>query len=165
MTPDRVGDLELTQDLGWQRRAWTIHRVGWIFLAGFLVAAALGVFGGDGPLRETEAGGEASIQYDRFTRFGSPTELSVFPAPDPAGQGQVQVGVESDYWADFEVQAVTPQPDSVRAAKGEVIYTFLVGDVPGRLDFSLQPRESGVQSGAVRIGEAAPIDFTQIVYP
>lgn len=163
MSPKRVGDLEIPQDLTWQRKAWRIHRIGWGALALFVIAAAIGLFGGDGPLREAEVDG---IQYDRFTRFGSPTEMNLLPpSADEVEEGEIEVRVAADYLSDFTVTSVTPQPDSVRSTTENVIYTFVAGKPPGPIGFSLVPRESGVQQGSVRIGDGATVEFEQIVYP
>ncbi len=35
----RVGDLQINQDLDYQRREWTIQRVGWVVI-GLIVCAA-----------------------------------------------------------------------------------------------------------------------------
>lgn len=165
MSTARVGDLEIGQDLNWQRRSWFVNRVGWIVIFLFLVVAAMGVFGGDGPFREAHAGEQGSLEYDRFTRLGSPTELNVRPTAASLDQGKVVVGISSDYLADFNVDTITPDPDSVRTQAGEVIYTFLAGQPIGQIAFSLEPRESGIQKAAVRVGTTEPVEFTQVVYP
>lgn len=159
-----VGDLEVAQDLSWQRREWFIHRVGWFILAIFILVAALGVLGGDGPLREARAGDSTLVTYDRFAHFASPTELSVIPPAGAVANGEVEVAVDRGYLANFEVRAVTPQPQSVELRDEELVYSFLVADPPGQVDFALEPREAGLQSGAVRVG-AATTEFDQVVYP
>ena len=39
---DRVGDLEIHQDLPFQRRSWTVQRVGWAIMALVVLAGLLG---------------------------------------------------------------------------------------------------------------------------
>lgn len=51
---DRVGDLEVPQDLGFQRRACTFERIGWVAMTLVLLAAIVGVWG-EGPLAQAEA--------------------------------------------------------------------------------------------------------------
>ena len=55
----RVGDLELNQDLAFQYREWAVQRGSRWVLAVFVIAAALGAFGG-GPLTHARAGAPGS---------------------------------------------------------------------------------------------------------
>src|SRR3712207_4138009 len=48
----RVGDLEVAEDLTFQRREWAAQRVGWVLLA-LVIAAALAGLLGRGPLSTT----------------------------------------------------------------------------------------------------------------
>ena len=50
----RVGDLEISPDLNFQRRSWAMQRFAWVVLALFILAALLGLFG-PGPLSQTRA--------------------------------------------------------------------------------------------------------------
>lgn len=161
----RIGDLEIEQDLERQRRSWLAQRIGWVALVAFLIAAGLGVFGGDGPLREAKAGATSAVSYDRFTRFGSPTELEILPSPADVRNAKVDVALDAAYWLDFRVDAVTPEPDAVRAAAGQIVYTFLSSAEPEQVSFRITPLESGVQRGRVRIGGGETVEFTQLIYP
>lgn len=165
MSRKRAGELEISQDLGWQRRSWRVQRVAWGLLVVFLAAAALGLLGGDGPFREATAGPSAAIEYDRFTRLGSPTELRITPPANAASPEEVEIAVAGDYLGEFEITSVLPEPASVRTAEDELIYTFAAGESPGAIAFSLEPRKPGVQSGEVRIGAGEPVRFSQVVYP
>jgi hypothetical protein len=43
---ERVGDLEVNQDLDFQRHVWWFQRIGLVGMALVVVAALLGLFGG-----------------------------------------------------------------------------------------------------------------------
>jgi hypothetical protein len=43
----RIGDVEINQDLDFQRRCWTVQRIGWIVMAVLVLSALLGVFGAE----------------------------------------------------------------------------------------------------------------------
>lgn len=161
----RTRELEIEQDMAWQHRAWRVQRCGWAVLLAFLAAAAIGVFGGDGPLREAEAGAASTVSYDRFSRFGSPTELEVAPTSADVADAEVEIAIDADYWSDFRVDAITPEPDAVRAVGGEIVYTFLSGAEPEQVSFRLTPLEAGVQKGRLRVGGGGETRFTQIIYP
>ena len=82
----QVGDLEIAQDLAFQRREWTIQRVAWAVMALVALAGLLGLFGGAGPLTRAAAGnGALRLDYARFERKHAPTELRLQVAAGVAG--------------------------------------------------------------------------------
>lgn len=50
----RVGELEIEEDLDFQRRMWRLQQIGWALLVLVVVAALLGLFG-KGPLSRAVA--------------------------------------------------------------------------------------------------------------
>jgi hypothetical protein len=67
----RHGDLEIPEDLPFQRREWVAERVAWAVMALLIAGALLGFFG-TGPLSRTTAGDEAGplwLEYERFARL------------------------------------------------------------------------------------------------
>ncbi len=72
----RVGDLEVPEDLRFQRRQWLLHRAAWVLLVGLLVLAGLGLFS-SGPISYISRASKDSRlarDYERYLRFGKPTE-------------------------------------------------------------------------------------------
>ena len=95
----RVGDLELGQDLPFQRRTWLVQRVGWGVVLLLLLAAAAGLLG-RGPLSEKtarSADGALGVRYGRFVRHRAPTTVQLQLAPDVADQGQVRLWLDLRY--------------------------------------------------------------------
>ena len=79
--PQTPPDIELAEDMEFQRKNWRAERIGWAVLAFILLAAALGLFG-QGPLGGTvvAAGDDSlSLTYERFWRLSSPTRLGGEP--------------------------------------------------------------------------------------
>ena len=66
----RIGDLEVDEDLPFQRRAWVAQRIGWVLMALFVLAAAVGLLGA-GPLSHAriDVPGLMTLEYERFARF------------------------------------------------------------------------------------------------
>lgn len=163
MSLERVGDLQLVRDDGFERRNLIATRVAFAVLTVMVVAAVLGVFGGTGPLAETTVrSGQAAVGFDRFVRLGAPTELHVTLAGDQADMSNV--AVKSAYLSGFTVEGITPQPDSQTARPDRLVYTF-DADAPATVTLALTPREAGIQRGVVDTGSGDPVEFTQIVYP
>ena len=76
----RVGDLEINEDLRFQRRMWAVQRVGWIVTALVVLAALAALLGLLGPgLLSTSAkagSGGASLsveEYEQVLRYRKPT--------------------------------------------------------------------------------------------
>jgi len=87
----RIGDLDINQDLAFQRRSWSLQRIGWGLIALVLIAALLGLFG-HGPLSEATTDDPSlpiRLAYERFGRFGSPLVLRIRVEPAAAIARQV----------------------------------------------------------------------------
>lgn len=164
---DRVGDLELAQDLRFQRREWVVQRVGWAAMALLVVAALAGMLGRGGPLARTHAtspDGSLRIEYDRFAHYEAPTRLRVSIAwPAPRG-GEVRLWIERAYLAKARVQQVMPEPESVKLAGDRVIYVFAAG-ARGDVSFELKPDTFGALAGTAGLEGGGEVRFRHFVYP
>ncbi len=92
----RVGDLQVMQDLDFEHRSWGVQRVGWVILSLILGAASLGLLG-EGPLSDAIAGEDGAplqIQYGRFVRHRGSMQMEINLQP-----GAVQ-GDEARVWVD-----------------------------------------------------------------
>ena len=125
----RPGDLEIKQDLRFQRRMWALQRIGWAVMALIVLVGLVGVFGA-GPLSSATAGKEEAPlfveEYERFARFMLPTTLRV--RLDPMGQGEAHLWLDRGYLESVRPQTVTPEPDSVEAGPDGFTYVFKVND-------------------------------------
>lgn len=92
----RVGDLSIDDDPGFQQHEWRVQRLGWIAALVVLLAAALGLFGGDILSQATAGEGGLVVEYDRFIRFGAPTTLLLRLSPEAVADGAVGVWLD-DY--------------------------------------------------------------------
>jgi hypothetical protein len=168
VTVHRVGDLEVEQDLAFQRREWVVERVGWTAMLVLAVAGLLGLFG-TGPLAAAEARGADGLllDYGRFERFNAPAEL-IFevPAQSIAEDGTFTLALARDYLDDVEVEQVTPEPEEVRA-DGEWL-TFTFGSAAPEavtVVFHLQHDRIGPTELHVRLGDNQPLAIGQFIYP
>jgi hypothetical protein len=163
MGVQRVGDLELGQDLDYQRREWAFERAGWVVMALIVVAALLGLFG-DGPLSRTTTGNEPlRLEYNRFVHRNAPERLRVSVA---AAGDEVRLWVSRGYLEQVELREVSPRPDRVEPAGDRDEFVFRVAR-PGRpftVIFRVEPEALGSVAGRVGVGDDA-VDFRQFVYP
>jgi hypothetical protein len=169
--PERVSDLQINEDLEFQRRSWVLQRVGWVVMGLVVLAALLGLFGGTGSLGGAKAGSEdavMSVSYERFLRFMKPTTLQIRLSPEAGTEGEVTVWLDREYLEGMQVQQVTPQPDSAEAGPDRLTYVFKVDDPngPTAVTFDLLPQQKiGPLKGRAGIDDGEPVNFSQFVYP
>ncbi|MBI5668021.1 MAG: hypothetical protein HZC41_08415 [Chloroflexi bacterium] len=166
---ERVGDLEIGQDLEFQRRAWAVQRVAWIGMLLFIIAALLGLLGDSGPLSNATAGSEADglqIQYHRFMRQGKPMSLTV-QAEVPAGQNTLRLRVNRAYLDRFQLDQITPDPESVAARDGQLVYEFALENPAGQvtIKFNMRPEQGGFVTGEIGLDGSETLSINQFIYP
>src|SRR5688572_30727108 len=76
----KVGSLEVDQDIAFTLSEWATSRAGWVIFALTLAAAAAGLFGGSGPLAVTDTSSSDSklqVQYSAITRLAGTPQFTV----------------------------------------------------------------------------------------
>jgi hypothetical protein len=164
-----VDSLEIGQDIDFQRRFWTIERIGWVVITLLIVAALLGLFG-SGPLSNTNAGNQGSplwLEYSRFGRFKAPTTLQVHIGERAKPKEVARIWLDHRYMEGVQVMQVTPEPQSVKTASDRLIYTFGVAkpNQPITVTFHLKLEKIGLLSGRAGLINGPSFDFGQFVYP
>ena len=165
----RVGDLEIDQDLDFQRREWAAQRIGWGAMLLVVLGALAGVFG-RGPLAKAAAGDEGGplrLEYERITRKRSPAALKVRLAPNLATDSTVRVWLDRNYVEGIELERVVPEPEHVETAGDRVVFVFRVADPaqPAEIIFHIQPERPWIQSGRIGLASGPPLAFSQFVFP
>jgi hypothetical protein len=165
----RIGDLEIAQDLRFQRRSWAIQRVGWFAMAVVVAAAVLGYLG-EGPLSDARArsgDGAYEVEYARYTRYRSPDTLRVFIEEGAVEGDQARVSFGRGYFDGVEVESVFPEPDSVEVDGDEVVYLFKLGDqgAPATVIFSVMYDDVGRKRARVGLDGHSAVSFSQFIYP
>jgi hypothetical protein len=163
-------ELEIKQDLVFQRREWAVQRIGWWILTAFVVAALLGLFGG-GPLSSARAGhpdAPLRVEYERFVRVGAPTRLTLrgnMTGLTP--RSGLRLRIRRDYFEAFRVERIAPEPASIAIGDEEVDLHFgadAVGSGLFTIIFEIEPVEPGLQGAAFRVNDAAGVTFRQLTY-
>jgi len=156
----RVGELDTSENPEHERREQAVQRAGWGAMALFVAAAVAGLFG-SGPLARTTARvGGLEVEYPRFMRREAPAEVRVHVAP----------GVPAQLWLgrevldEFDVEAVTPEPDSVIAEADRLVYRYAsVG--PPEVVLRLRPTHSGRASLRLGVVGREEAELSPLVYP
>lgn len=166
----RVGDLEVDQDLDYEKRAYNVRRVAWWLMALIVLAALAGLFG-SGPLshaRAGEAGDPLSLEYGRFARLTAPATLEIHLSPQAAAAGEARIWIDRRYLQDMQIEDMVPEPERVEAGADRLVFVFpLATGSPGATSFELHLQAQRVGSLHGRVGlEGGPsLDFHQFVYP
>lgn len=164
----RIGDIEIDEDIGFQQRMWQAERVAWVVFALVLVATFLGLLG-RGPLSTAAIGAAGDplwIEYDRFGRLQASVQLDVHATTAPDAQ-TVRVWLDQAYLGGMMVEEIAPTPQSVAVASNRLYYTFEVAE-PGQpinVRFEFTPTDFGVLEGQVGRNGEEPINFRQVIYP
>ena len=170
MSIRRIGDLDIAEDLDFQRRTWTVERIGWLVILFVVVAAVLGLCGSAGPLNKAAAGERddlLSVSYARFARHGAGTVLEVRVAPEAARQGEVRLWIEEGLFEVMELTQVAPEPEEVVLEPGRLVFVFPAADAAGPLtiSFDLEPTHYWRHTARLGLPDGPSVRVRQFVYP
>ncbi|MCC7364820.1 MAG: hypothetical protein IT303_10650 [Dehalococcoidia bacterium] len=157
-------DLEIDEEMGFQRVGWRLERVGWVVFALIIVAALAGLCG-PGPLSSsTTREGSVEVQYDRLLRLEAQVTLAVTGVPEG---GELHVTLSSAYLEDVRIEEVIPEPASVETAADHVVYTFAAAADAEELRavFVAKPERIGRLRGEAGVEGGPSVSFTQYVFP
>lgn len=166
----RTGELEVDEDLAFQRREWVAQRIVWGLMALFVLAAAVGLLG-SGPLSHARIDVPAlmAVEYERFARFETSETLAVRLEPAATADETVRLSLNRDFLDSAKIETVLPPPARVEAMAGRLVYVFAVAErrVPLTVTFTFDPQKVGVHEGTVALesGETRRVTFRQLVYP
>lgn len=161
-------DLQIEQDLGFQRREWRVQRAAWA-VVGLLLLMAFGGLFGDGPLaRRTlrSPDGRLVARVQKFERHRSPSAIVLRVRPEP-GKDSVQVWVSREFAEDQHFETIHPEPDTVTVGGDRIVYEFSVGGAEEQVQIAFQAMPEGLGSHAVRLGlvDGPALAFGQFVFP
>ena len=154
------------QDLRFQRWEWRLERVGWAALAAVVVAAMLGLFGGDPRGEQTAASpdGGVTVGFDRMLRCQDEARLRVTVA-DGSAEREIEAWLSREFLDAVELQRVVPEAVRESAGADGTTFAFQVARrQPAEITFDFQPRKSGPLEARLRAG-GSEVAWRQFVYP
>jgi len=169
MAVQRVGDLEIGEDIAFERKEWRFQRIGTLVLLGFVLLSGLGLTG-SGPLSAasvTSADGLLSVRYDRFDRMQAPSKLRITLSPAVLQEHEIQIWVDSDYLSAIQLEQIMPEPESVEIGDERLIFTFSVSaeSMPSTIEFEIRPDKLGLKSAHLGIVDGSSISFRSLILP
>lgn len=166
-------DLQLHQDLAFQRRSWKVQRIGWIMMALFVLAGIMGLLG-PGLLSHTTISTPTQslqVEYDRLIRLHASTRLKVQATPTTSTVGDadrmMQIQIRRKYLEQFQIAHILPEPEAVVIQPTNLRYGFLISksDQPTSITIDLEPKQVGWIEGEIGLSADTQVQFKQWVYP
>jgi hypothetical protein len=159
----KIGDLEINQDLNFERRSWVVERIAWV------IAALLG-FLGPGLLSKATAASpdkSFSVDYFRVERYRAPVELRFHIDGGFAKNGDLQVWLDRDFVEALQIKHIDPKPQSVQISGERFVFTFKAADAPAtiKLFFHVEPNKFGKVAAKAGVVNGPEIHFSQFYMP
>ena len=165
----KIGDLEINQDLNFERRSWKVERVAWGVGLLILVTALLG-FLGPGPLGKATAASadkSLSLQYYRVVRQESPVALRVNVDGSLAKNGALRLWLDRKFVDAIEIKHVDPKPEVVEINGERFVYVFKTVAAPSTIQifFHVEPSRLGNTPSQLGVVDGPQIQFNQFYLP
>jgi len=163
----QVDDLQIDDDMDFQRKEWRVERIGWVAMALLALAGLLGLFG-DGPLAKAKAvNGPLQVEYHRFERLLSPTQMVVQVDPEAVQNEEVRLVMGRNLMEALKVSAIAPQPERMELTPDSLVYIFKVSEAsaPVRVTFDMETAKAGSHSGDIALENGASVNISQFIYP
>jgi hypothetical protein len=168
--PSNASDgLQVNEFIEFQRREWRLGRVIWSCWFVFLGLGVVGLFG-HGPISEAavnDESGQLRVEYGRFERADTESELRIDLEPVIANDGKVEVWFSENFVEEILIRAISPEPVETVVQEGRTVFQFLVDDDLGRLSITFTIEHPGKTFTRSEIGivEGPAVHFWQLVYP
>ena len=152
-------EIPVDEQFDLHKKGWKIQRGGWVFMLLIIVLSIAGLFGMGPVSTVAKHQGDFDIQYERFNRYESETEIKIRSGGQPINV----VALPQAYIEKFQVQSITPEPADQIAEDGYIKY-FFNGAKNHSVVFYLSPSAFGNTKGTVKIN-STDISLQQFIYP
>jgi hypothetical protein len=167
LSTQKVGDLEINQDLRFQERSWRYQRTGWTVMAVIVLLSLAGLLG-RGPSSDARAGGEEEgleVQFERFGRRNAPQTLRLHVATPPGPEGKIRISIDRGYLESVQIDSMAPEAESVEGGPDRHTFEFATSQGETTISFKLRPEGLGRLRGVAAVEGRPPVEFKQFVFP
>jgi hypothetical protein len=161
------GEIEVGEDLEFQRKWWRFENFAWILFTLIIVLDIAGLFG-RGPIAKAERrspDGTIDVKYERIERTDSPSILTIEFGPSAIQDGKIKLYISESLVKGLGTQRVVPAPTETSIGDGGLTYTFPASKPPATVDLALQPSGPGIYHFTIRVANAQPIQAKVFVVP
>jgi hypothetical protein len=155
-------DLQIDEDLAFQRREWLAQRAGRIAVFLFVLAALLGFTGVGGPYAHGQAGtpdGAVRVDYERVVRRHASATLTLHLRGTPQ---QTRFWVSEPYARSINIEGISPEPQSVSVADGRYVYSVASGSSEVAVVIHVEHLTAGIVNGEVGLVGGPAVRFRQV---
>lgn len=156
----------IQENMPFQQRLWRFERLGWCCLCLLMVLTVLGAFS-QGLLSSTRArsgDGSLEIEYERFQRNGTATQMIVTLRDKPGAWVPLRLG--GDFFQHFAIETMYPQATRMHSdGAGMAMRVRTDGHGRARVYFSLRPSSLGLARNELTLGGQPALHFSQFIYP
>ena len=157
-------ELQIEQDVDFQRKNWKFERAGWLFMLLFVLAAVAGLFGRGGVIWNTSVAGDKNdgleIKYSSFVRQQAPEELEI-----NMGGTETTLVVQSKDFNKIQINNVVPQPEKTESSADKITYTFPPQQTDRSVNISYKAKEVGSAAFEISNGLGKKYSINQFIYP
>jgi hypothetical protein len=160
-------EIEVGEDLEFQRRWWRFENIAWILFTLIIVLDLAGLFG-RGPIAKAErhaTDGTIDVKYERIERTDSPSILTIGFGQSAIHDGKIKLYVSESLVKGLGTQRVVPAPTETMVGDGGLTYTFPASKPPATVDLALQPAGPGIYHFTIGVVNAEPIQAKVFVVP
>lgn len=162
----RIGDLEIEEDIVYQRRFHIAQRAAWALMVIVIVMASAGLIGPGLAGMEESASSDKRVktEYNGSLYHQKDSEMTI--KIESPGTGPVSVWISREYLENIYIKQMLPKPENITASPGRVYYSFRHDGQGKELKINLyfQPIRVGRLQG--RVGnETSEAAFSQFVLP
>ena len=160
-------EIEVGEDLEFQRKWWRFENFAWILFTLIIVLDVAGLFG-RGPIARAErrtADGTIDLKYERIERTDSPSILTIDFGPSAIHDGKIKLYVSESLVRGLGTQRVVPAPLETMIGDGGLTYTFSASKPPATVDLALQPSGPGIYHFTIGVVNDEPVQAKVFVVP
>jgi hypothetical protein len=163
-----TGSIDLDDEIDWQRRSWKFQSWGRFAVVLFVIAGALGLFGGGimGDEKVRDPQNQLEVQHPRFARHDSAYDVRITVQPALIRDGKVAIWIDHELLKDLVVEGVMPEPESVEKSDAGIVL-HIRSDAKGPLfiDGYLRTRRFGPGEGRVGVVGGPTVHLKHFIYP
>lgn len=162
-TKTKTTELQVNEDMDFQRLEWRIERVGWVILALLIIAALLGLLGNGFLSSSVKTTGALNVEYDRFLHRNAPSSYRIHLKP---GGTETAIHLGREFLDAAKLEQVVPQPSEVELANDGIQLHFRSREsAEGVVTIPFEPQAMGLLHTRIRVGDERPVTLTHVVYP
>ena len=143
------------------------RRYGFFLLLIIVIAAVGGVFskGWFSHMERTTADGALTLEYEKFGRLMSDTEMKI--VVHAGSSKEVTVVLGGDFMDSFQINTLQPQPEHMHAQDNRLVMSWQRDALPAdhTIWLGVVPQEWGTSNSWVAVDQGPTLPFWQLIYP